>query len=366
MPASIQSIGTAVPSYRCGQVELANFMTRHLKLDKRQSRNLHILFATSGIKNRYSVVPDYVSAIEDYEFFPKNVDLEPFPSTAERMEYYRKEALGLSISAVEDCFSNIDVGLKDVTHLITVSCTGLYAPGLDIDLVEQLRLRTDVERTSINFMGCYAAFNALKAANHIASNDQKAQVLIVAVELCSLHFQKSNDEDALLSNALFSDGAAAVMICSEPVNSVRLNMENFYSDLALEGKNEMGWFIRDVGFEMKLTAEVPEVIKNGIGDLTKRLLSKVSNHNIKHYAIHPGGRKILEVIEAELQISQEKNTASRHVLAEHGNMSSPTVLFVLKELLLKINHEHHGEDVLSFAFGPGLTLESMLLKVMSE
>lgn len=366
MRASIQSIGTAVPSHRCDQAELATFMTRHLQLDKRQSRNLHILFATSGIKSRYSVVPDYVSDVEDYKFFPKNVHLEPFPSTTERMEYYQKEALGLAVSAVEDCFSNIPLGLTDVTHIITVSCTGLYAPGLDIDLVQRMGLRTDVERTSINFMGCYAAFNALKVANHIASNDQTARVLIVAVELCSLHFQKSDDEDSLLSNALFSDGAAAVLVSSNPVNTIHLAMENFYSDLALNGKNEMGWFIKDMGFEMKLTAEVPEVIKKGISELTSRLLSKVSDHNIQHYAIHPGGRKILEVIEEKLEIPQKKNAASRHVLTEYGNMSSPTVLFVLKELLSEINHQHHGEDILSFAFGPGLTLESMLLKVISS
>lgn len=365
MSASIQSIGTAVPPYRCNQKELAAFMTRHLDLDKRQSRNLHILFATSGIKHRYSVVPDYAAEMEKYIFFPKNAALEPFPSTSDRMEFYHKEALGLATDAVVNCFEQTEESLKSVTHLITVSCTGMYAPGLDIELVEHLGLNTNVERTSINFMGCYAAFNALKVANHIATHDASARVLIVAVELCSLHFQKSNDEDMLLSNALFSDGAAAVLVSSTPASNTRLVMENFYSDLALDGKDEMGWFIRDVGFEMKLTAEVPEVIKTGIGELTAKLLSKVTDHNIAHYAIHPGGRKILEVIEEELQIHPEKNQASRHVLSEYGNMSSPTVLFVLKELMNELDTSNHQEDVLSFAFGPGLTLESMLLKVVA-
>ena len=366
MPASIQSIGTAVPPYRCNQTELATFMSRHLQLDKRQSRNLHILFATSGIRHRHSVIPDYISAIEDFTFFPKNTALEPFPGTSERMEFYRKEALGLASSAVDNCFSALEEDLQAVTHLITVSCTGMYAPGLDIDLVEQLDLRTDVERTAINFMGCYAAFNALKLANHIAANDAQARVLMVAVELCSLHFQKSDDEDSLLSNALFSDGAAAAVVSGEPINKTHLSLENFYSDLALEGKEEMGWFIRDLGFEMKLTAEVPAMIKTGIGKLTAQLLSRMADHNIRHYAIHPGGRKILEVIEEELKISQENNEASRRVLAEYGNMSSPTVLFVLKDLLGKLDQQHHDEDILSFAFGPGLTLESMLLKIKSS
>lgn len=326
---------------------------------------MHILFATSGIKQRHSVVRDYTSEMENYVFFPKNKALEPFPGTSDRMEFYRREALGLAVNAVNDCFTSLDANLNAVTHLITVSCTGMYAPGLDIELVEELGLQTDVERTAINFMGCYAAFNALKVANHIASNDPQSKVLIVAVELCSLHFQKYDDEDSLLSNALFSDGAAAVLISSEVINTKRLSMENFYSDLSLEGKEEMGWFIRDMGFEMKLTAEIPTVIKKSIGQLTQKLLTKVDNHNIEHYAIHPGGRKILEVIEEELNISQSKNEASREVLAEYGNMSSPTVLFVLKKLLAGLGPENNEEGILSFAFGPGLTLESMLLKVKS-
>ncbi len=366
MPTCIQSIGTAVPSYRCKQADLAAFMSRHLQLDKKQSRNLHILFATSGIKHRYSVVPDYSSPEEDYVFFPKNEELEPFPGTADRMVFYRKEALGLAIAAIDDCFVTLDSSTDSITHLITVSCTGMYAPGLDIDLVSELGLKTDVERTSINFMGCYAAFNALKVANHIASNNRDARVLIVSVELCSLHFQKSADEDAMLSNALFSDGAAAALISSEKISSARLEMTNFYSDLALDGKEEMGWFIKDVGFEMKLTAEVPEVIRSGIGKLTDQLLSRVHSHDIRHYAIHPGGRKILDLIEEALQIPQEKNEASRYVLSEYGNMSSPTVLFVLKKLLTQLDQRNHEEDILSFAFGPGLTLESMLLKVLTS
>lgn len=366
MPASIQSIGTAVPPFRSDQRQLATFMTRHLALDKRQSRNLHILFATSGIQHRHSIVPDYTTGIEDYVFFPKNEELEPFPGTSARMAFYQQAALGLAASAATDCLDQVHDSLESITHLITVSCTGMYAPGLDIDLVGHLGLNTDVERTSINFMGCYAAFNALKVAKHIASNDKQSKVLIVAVELCSLHFQKSDDQDTLLSNALFSDGAAAILVSSAAVNKPRLVMENFYSDLALEGKSEMGWFIRDVGFEMKLTADVPEVIKNGIGKLTSKLLSKVAGHNIRHYAIHPGGRKILEVIEEELRIPQERNQASRRVLSEYGNMSSPTVLFVLKVLLAEFDRTHHEEDVLSFAFGPGLTMESMLLKIMAD
>lgn len=339
-------------------------MSRHLGLDRKKSRELHVLFATSGIKNRYSVIPDYTSDTKDFTFFNKSDDLEPFPGTARRMALYQKEALGLAVSAIHDCLANTSIGPSEITHLITVSCTGMYAPGLDIDLVEQLELRTDTERTAINFMGCYAAFNALKLAHHIAAGDPENKVLIVAVELCSLHFQKSTDPDTLVSNALFSDGAAAALVSSNIPENCSLEMHGFHSDLALYGKEEMTWFIRDIGFEMKLTAEVPAIIQKGISELTTRLLERVnSSGHIQHFAIHPGGRKILEVIEEELGIPKERNHASRAILREYGNMSSPTVLFVLKELMSSLEPMNNGEEILSFAFGPGLTLESALLKL---
>ena len=339
-------------------------MSRHLNLDRRQSRELHILFATSGIKNRYSVLEDYTRDTKDFTFFPPANDLEPFPGTEARMYVYEREALSLGMAAVEDCLKGQKIHKSEITHLITVSCTGMYAPGLDIDLVEHLGLSTHVERTAINFMGCYAAFNALKLANHIVAHQKESKVLIVAVELCSLHFQKSTDPDTLVSNALFSDGAAAALISGEATRGYNLEIKGFHNDLALGGKAEMGWFIKNVGFEMKLTAEVPEIIKKGIRDLTQRLLETVrTDQPIHHYAIHPGGRKILEVIEEELAIPESANDASRSVLSQYGNMSSPTVLFVLKELMTRLGSQHHGEEVLSFAFGPGLTLESALLKL---
>jgi len=241
----------------------------------------------------------------------------------------------------------------------------MYAPGLDIDLVKKLQLPTNVLRTGINFMGCYAAFNAFKIADAFCRLDENAKVLIVCTELCSLHFQKEATEDNLISNALFGDGAAAVLVEGMTTAPLRLKLENFCSDLAFEGERDMAWAIGDLGFEMRLSTYVPSIIKSGILKLTKTLLDNISKNidDIRYFAIHPGGRKILESIEEELGINKCQNEPAYHVLKNYGNMSSPTILFVLQEIVKKLTPGDHGEHIMSFAFGPGLTLESMVLKI---
>lgn len=363
MASFISSIGTAVPPTRVSQKDLSEFMIRHLPLSGENEKMVRLLYRASGIQYRHSVIDDFGQKKEAFSFFPDNDDLEPFPSVSKRMELYKKEAIGLCEQAAIDCLGAFDV--SKITHLITVSCTGMYAPGVDIELIERLQLPTSTERTSINFMGCYASFNALKTAAQIAKNEPEASVLVVAVELCSIHLSKTTDEDSLLSNALFGDGAAAVLVQGKNNTGIQLELAAFYSDLALEGKDEMTWHISDFGFQMKLSNEVPQVIKNGISTLTTRLLQRLSLTiaDVSHFAIHPGGKKILEVIEEELGICREHNMAAYNVLKNFGNMSSPTVLFVLKELMYSFDSHQKGENILSFAFGPGLTLESMLLKI---
>jgi len=254
--------------------------------------------------------------------------------------------------------------LKDITHLVTVSCTGMYNPGLDIDLVKELKLNPSVQRININFMGCYAAINALKAA-HAFCEASKGTVLIVCTELCSLHFQNSPTEDNILSNALFADGSAAMLIESTPQEGLNLKLAEFHNTLTFSGDDHMAWAIGDTGFEMKLSSHVPEVIRKSINDLTHEMLVKVGaqKNDIAFFAIHPGGKKILEVIEKELGISKEKCRASYDVLKNYGNMSSPTIVFVLKEILKNLSENDDGQNILGFAFGPGLTLESVLLTI---
>ncbi len=363
--SNITAIGTANPSYRFKQSELADFMVRAMQLNQHDTRKLRAIFTASGIDYRYSVLEDY-GRQKDYEFYSNTDDFEPFPSTSKRLNYFQAHALNLSLAAIENMLLNIPrFKLQEITHVVVVCCTGMYAPGLDIDLVKKLNLSTTVQRIAINFMGCYAAFNAFKVAHAFCKSDESAKVLIVCTELCSLHFQKAATEDNLISNALFADGAAAVLMEASTKQPVRLRPESFSTNLAIEGEHDMAWAIGDLGFEMKLSSYVPSIIKNGISNLTSSLLTKISRNlaDIRFFAIHPGGRKILECIEQELGLSREQNQPAYEVLKSYGNMSSPTVLFVLKEIINQLKPDDDGEHILSFAFGPGLTLESMILKI---
>jgi predicted naringenin-chalcone synthase len=282
------------------------------------------------------------------------------------MKVYKSEALNLSKRAIADCIDQADgATLHEITHLITISCTGMYAPGLDIELIHELGLRSDTKRTAINFMGCYAAINGLKIADAICRADASARVLMVAVELCTIHFQKEATDDNLFANALFADGAAAVLIESAPRRGLSLSMEKFVCELDDNSSDDMAWAIGNYGFEMKLSAYVPRVIQSGIRQLSASLLDNLRKEKIEidYYAIHPGGKKIVDVIEAELQLAPEDTSHSREVLRNYGNMSSPTVLFVLRQIMNKLTIAENHKHIMSFAFGPGLTLEGALLEI---
>ncbi|SHK61608.1 Predicted naringenin-chalcone synthase [Reichenbachiella agariperforans] len=357
MSAYITSIGTANPDNRYKQEDIANFMCDNLAQSDEEKRKLRILYRATGIEERYSILDDYKRKNGDFKFFKNSPDLQPFPSTSVRMKLYREQAVPLAISAITNCINGSS--LASFTHLITVSCTGMYAPGLDVDLIKTLNLSPSINRTSINFMGCYAAMNALGLAKQICQN-QDAKVLIVSVELCTLHLQSTKNEDNLLAHSLFADGAAAVVVSSQPSDNC-LEIKSSSSYLAISGKNDMAWQIGDFGFEMALTSYVPDIIKSGIHDLTRQLLEQTDMDltDIDGYAIHPGGKRILESIEAELGLTKADNRHAYEVLKHYGNMSSPTILFVLKRVLAE---QRDDQNILSFAFGPGLTMESILFK----
>jgi predicted naringenin-chalcone synthase len=363
----ITSIGTAVPSNRFSQSVLSDFMIKAMQLDYASSRKLSTIFRSSGISFRHSVLSDYGKR-EDFTFYSNSGDFEPFPSTKQRIEEYRKHALALSKNAILDCTSKRkDFTFESITHLIIVSCTGMYAPGLDIDIVRELGLSSNVQRTAINFMGCYAAFNALKNGDAFCKSNPQAKVLIVCTEMCSLHFQKEGTEDNLLSNGLFADGAAALLLEANPAKGFNLSPIAFHNGLTFTHEQHMAWDVGNFGFEMKLSSYVPDVIQGGIRKLTSEMLEKINRkiNDIKYFAIHPGGKKILEVIEKELGITKKQNQPAYHVLSNFGNMSSPTVLFVLNEIFKNLGEADHHSNILSFAFGPGLTMESILFSVLN-
>ena len=361
----ITAIGTANPAYKIKQSTIANFMIKAMGLDYPDERRLRSLFRSSGIDYRFSVLKDYACE-NGYEFFPENEDLEPFPSTKKRILTFREHALPLSLQAVKKALPNRE--FDTVTHLIVVCCTGMSAPGLDIDIIKALNLRTDIQRVCINFMGCYAAINALQTGEAFCIANPSAKVLIVCTELCSLHFQKKPTIDNILSNALFGDGSAALIMEGRKPKTISLRPVKFHTDLLFKGENDMAWVIGDFGFEMKLTSYIPDLIENGILNLTDSLFKGISieKSSIQYFAIHPGGKKILKAIEQELNITAEQNAYAHHILRNFGNMSSPSVLFVLNEIFKTLSSKDNKKHVLSFAFGPGLTLGSLLLEINAE
>ena len=242
--SKIISIGTAVPEHRTKQPAILEFMQAAYG-NEVASRKLNVLFNNSGISSRYSVLPDFDKSKTEHIFFNGT------PSTAtveNRLNVFKEKAIPLALEAIENAFKKIDSNSKEfaVTHLITVSCTGLYAPGLDAVLIEKLNLPKDIFHTSVNFLGCNAAFHALKIGDMITKSEPDAKVLIVCVELCTLHFQPKNNHDNLLSNTIFGDGAAAVLMTADDRNQKGISIKGFYSLLLDEGKDLMGWNITPV------------------------------------------------------------------------------------------------------------------------
>jgi predicted naringenin-chalcone synthase len=362
MGAFINAIGTANPANKYSQETIAQFMCEHLPMTNEEKHKLQVMYRATGVHYRYSVLDDYKKRKGTFTFYENSPDLDPFPSTSKRMSLYREKALPLAIAAVTDCLQTT-YRYADFTHLITVSCTGMYAPGLDVDLIKALNLSNSIVRNSLNFMGCYAAMNALNLAKQYCDNDQKARVLIVSVELCTLHLQQHITEDNLMAQALFSDGAAAVIVTGDSQKTTSLEILSASSYLSMDGKNDMAWQIGDFGFQMGLTSFVPKIIEGGIKKLTKDLLTKelYQLEDIDLFAIHPGGKKILEAVENQLGLTKDQNKIAYDVLKNYGNMSSPTILFVLNKVLKSIV-KGSEKKILSFAFGPGLTMESILFK----
>lgn len=250
-----------------------------------------------------------------------------------------------------------------ITHLIAVSCTGMRAPGLEISLSHSLALSQNVERSAVNFMGCYAAFHALRQAVYISNFDPEARVLVSCAETCTLHFKRSSEDDDLLSTALFGDGAAAVIVSSKP-DDRRLSLKIVrQASRLIHAPESMCWDIQDNGFLMKLSREVPEYVGRHIRQIHDELLEQCGVKNVDYYAVHPGGKNILEAFSRALNLSEDCLESSFKILRRFGNMSSPTILFVLDEVKRRFIDSGKSEAlVFAAAFGPGLTIEVALMK----
>ncbi len=354
----IVAIETAVPKYRHTKKAFAEFFSNATE-DVSIKRKIKIISDKASIETRYSVLKDYSLPYDKFEFYEKNQSLTPEPSLSKRMTIYREEAIKLAVNAVKK-IKSIDAIKQSITHLITVTCTGMFAPGLDIELIRNLNLNPSISRSSINFMGCNAAILALKNADMICKSEINAKVLIVCTELCTLHFQKKFNDDYLLSNMLFADGCAAALVTAKaPESNHVLKINSFNSLILHNGYNDMAWQLSETGFIMNLTSYVSTLIKENIKLMMDSL--KIDTTLINHWAIHPGGKKIVDDFFETLNLDKSKASESYDVLKNYGNMSSPTVLFVLKQIVDKNINPKKGETIFSAAFGPGLSIETMQL-----
>ncbi|MEO1021009.1 MAG: type III polyketide synthase [Bacteroidota bacterium] len=363
MPVSIHDIATAVPQYHNAQSHIRDVMKSRLNADRKTQAIIHRIYSQSGIETRHSVLDDFTPEGEG-GFFLNGVDHIKVPGTAQRNVRYTEASRLLFTQVGEHLLSNNPhIKKEEITHVVTVSCTGFYAPGPDYELVKSLGLSPATQRFHVGFMGCYAAFPAMKMAEAFCKADPNAVVMIVCCELCTLHFQGKTDVDSLLSCSVFGDGAAGVLISAKPSPKTHLQVQHFASTLAMEGEKDMAWNIGDTGFDMVLSTYVPSIIEENLEGVVTPIIQQYNLNldDVDYWAVHPGGRAILDKVEQSFEVKPAKLEASRSTLAKHGNMSSATVLFVLKELM--DSNPESGSKVVPMAFGPGLTIESGLFEV---
>lgn len=360
MAAFLHSLATAVPPHAYSQDRALEVMKAWHGEDRRVSRLLSGIYRASAIERRHSVVDDFLPGSSGGLFYDPASGTFRVPPTGERNELYAREAGRLASRAARKALAHgTDSGA--VTHLITVSCTGFYAPGVDLDLVRALGLPESVERYHLGFMGCYGVFPALRLARSLCIADPDATVLIVSVELCTIHLQSGGGSDELLAASVFADGAAAALVTASRPSGPAFALGPFSSALAEEARGDMAWTIGDTGFRMSLSSRIPQVVEREVGAALAPLWARagVTAQDVEGWAVHPGGRAILDGFEAGLCLPSGSLEESREVLAAYGNMSSATVLFVLERML----RGGRRGLVTAVAFGPGLSVESALLEV---
>lgn len=366
---TLEAIGTAVPAHSRTQAEAAAFMQRITSLPENIRQRIPFLYERSAIGRRYSCVADY--AQEDpaaFTLFPPDWSFQPAPSTAKRNAVYQREIVPLAERAAREALERAGRDVGEVTHLVFASCTGFFAPGPDIHLVRALGLPMSTKRTLVGFMGCYAAFNAMRVASAFTESDPNAVVLVVCAELCTLHFQISDQLEDAVVNALFADGAAAAVVSGKE-KAGTLAYLGSHVTMDANSLDYMTWAVGDTGYDMGLSSRVPSVIARHLDGFVAELLAPVgkTRDDVDFWPIHPGGRAIVDKAVEVLNLPEGAVQHSLDVLHDYGNMSSATILFVLERFLrdhqLAIAQGGAGLDLgVAMAFGPGLTLEGAVLR----
>jgi alpha-pyrone synthase len=341
--AYINRIATAVPDFDVHS-KFIEYCPRLLS-DRRERVLFNRMAQRAQIDHRYSFLEPHADEDKlDVEGFYTEGD---FPSTAQRMAFYERHAFRLAQRALDQ------LDLSGVTHLIVTTCTGFYAPGIDHQIIEHYGLSPAVERTTVGFMGCYAALNALKLARHIVRSERQAKVLTLNLELCTLHLKPGGTLEEILSFLIFSDGCAASLVSAEPTG---LELESFTSTVIDNTDGLITWRVGDMGFDMHLSGQVPSTIATNLPSKLNDMLDGCTRSDIHYWAIHPGGRSILDAVGEAANLDEHQLNSSREVLRQFGNMSSATIMFVLRDIL---ENRHRPGAGCAMAFGPGLTVESM-------
>jgi predicted naringenin-chalcone synthase len=369
MPAYIHHISTQVPGHTYRQSDIRDRIKSWTR-DVRTRRLIHNVYNRSGIETRASVLGDFEPeggsgpALYQTADYADGTEVLP-TSTAARNACYTREARTLAVQVARQALSGAEgFGVTDVTHIIFASCTGFANPGPDYHIIRELGLNPGVERYTLGFMGCYAAFPALRMAGQFCEANPQAVVLVICLELCSLHMQINDQPDCILANSLFADGAAAALVSSRkpPQDLPAYRLQAFASALVTDGEADMAWDIGNEGFNIVLSSYVPEILGTRVRALMEEILQRtgLKIEEIDEWAVHPGGRAILDKVEEALHLPATALQASRRILRDFGNMSSATVLFVLKELLDSADTPE--AITCAMAFGPGLTVETAVLE----
>ena len=364
MPAYIHDMATAVPKTVCRQDDLKEAMKTYGQKSPKEKRIIDMIYNRSGIDKRHSIIDDLNKDPRKTFFFDPKTGGR-IPSTLERNKVYIEQAKQLYPEIARKLIDQSDFEKDEITHIITVSCTGFYAPGPDYTILRALDLSPSIQRYHLGFMGCYAALPALKMANNFCQTDPDAVVMVVSLELCTLHLQIGNTTDQLISASVFSDGGGGAIVSAREPSKKQpsFRIDSFASTITDEGERDMAWEVGDTGFEIVLSTYVPDIIRKNLDEAISPVLSdmNLTPAEIDKWAIHPGGRAILDKVEEAVSLEPHQIASSREILKNYGNMSSATILFVLNDILQK-NRENgeqsETENVLAMAFGPGLTVES--------
>lgn len=362
--ATVLGVGTSVPEHQVEHSISAAFAEKTSAVDPIQARKVRALYRRSGIENRGSVLlaEDDASEMVNHFYPPASSPSDRGPTTKLRNDRYAEEAPVLAEQAALNALRASHLVADQVTHLVTVSCTGFNAPGIDIALIDMLGLPPTTERIHVGFMGCHGAINGIRAARGLVQSAPDARVLLCCVELCSLHYQYGIETDQIVSNALFADGAAAMLLAGAEQDS-QANVGAIAatgSYLVPNSRDAMTWRIGDNGYQMTLSPKVPGLIEQNLAAFLSEWLGQhgLTIDAIGGWAVHPGGTRILSAVQSSLNLTDEQLADSRAVLSDHGNMSSATMLFVLQRFAAA---DRPG-PWLMLGFGPGLEVEVALIR----